>query len=55
MWGVLPRIIEAIDFAHPEVAARRQAAELGLAEPGQVILLLSGFGTNEPAITVLTL
>jgi hypothetical protein len=29
------------------------ARELGLADEGQVILLLAGFGKGEPSITVL--
>jgi hypothetical protein len=28
--------------------------EMGLAEAGQAILLLAGFGKNEPQVTVLT-
>jgi pyruvate kinase len=53
-WGVVPRIIDAAEFARPEQAARRLAVELGLAEQGQYVLLLSGFGKNEPAVKVLT-
>jgi pyruvate kinase len=53
-WGVIPRLISAEDFAQPIRAARRQAVELGLATEGQFLLLLSGFGKNEPMVTVLT-
>ena len=53
-WGVVPRLIDAIEFASPQEAARRHVVELGLAEAGQHILLLSGFGKNEPKVTVLT-
>jgi pyruvate kinase len=53
LWGVLPRLIDAAEFSQPQSVARRQARELGLAEPGQMILLLAGFGGGEPMITVL--
>jgi pyruvate kinase len=54
LWGVVPRLIEPADFDQPQGAARRQVCELGLAEKGQVILLLAGFGKGEPMITVLS-
>jgi pyruvate kinase len=53
-WGVVPRLIEAEEFGRPQEAARRHVVELGLAEAGQNILLLSGFGKHEPKVTVLT-
>ncbi len=53
LWGVIPRQIEASEFERPQEAARRQVKELGLASPGEYILLLAGFGENEPMITVL--
>jgi pyruvate kinase len=53
-WGVVPRIIDAEDFEWPQAAARQQVRELGLAEDGQHVLLLAGFGKNEPTVTVLT-
>ena len=37
----------------PEGAARRLAAEMGLAEKGQFLLLLTGFGKGRPVVTVL--
>jgi pyruvate kinase len=52
-WGVVPRVIEAEEFAQPRAAARRVVLEEGLASKGDTILLLSGFGKNEPTITVL--
>jgi pyruvate kinase len=52
-WGVIPRQIDAAEFEQPLGAARRIVQELGLAQPGQVILLLAGFGKQEPTITVL--
>src|SRR5262249_42191527 len=51
-WGVVPRAIDADDFARPQVVARQQVRDLGLASDGQVILLLAGFGKDEPAVTV---
>ena len=53
LWGVVPRRIEPDEFERPADAARRLACELGLAEKGQVMLLLAGFGKGEPSITVL--
>ncbi len=53
LWGVVPRHIDPLDFERPQAVARRLACELGLAEEGQVILLVAGFGRDEPMITVL--
>jgi pyruvate kinase len=53
LWGVIPRLIDAAEFERPQAVARRHACELGLAETGQTILLLAGFGAGEPMITVL--
>jgi pyruvate kinase len=53
LWGVLPRLIDPAQFEHPQEAARRHVRELNLAEKGQTILLLTGFGIGEPMITVL--
>ncbi len=54
LWGVMPCRIEAEEFyERPQAAARRLAREQGLAEPGSMLLLLAGFGKNEPMITVL--
>src|SRR5262249_5589717 len=44
LWGVIPRLVDAADFEHPQAIARRQVRELGLAGPGDFILLLAGFG-----------
>ena len=52
-WGVVPRTIEAEEFSQPRGPARRLAVEEGLASDGDTILLLSGFGKDEPTITVL--
>jgi pyruvate kinase len=54
-WGTIPCVISEEEYAHPQQAARRFAADLGLAEKGETILLLTGFGKNEPSITVLTM
>lgn len=53
LWGVIPRLIDAGEFDRPQEAARRHARELNLAGEGQTILLLAGFGSGEPMITVL--
>ncbi|HTU90746.1 MAG TPA: pyruvate kinase [Gemmataceae bacterium] len=53
LWGVIPRLIDAVEFDRPQHAARRHARELNLAGQGQTILLLAGFGSGEPMITVL--
>jgi pyruvate kinase len=53
-WGVVPRLLSEDEFAQPHAAARRQARDLGLAKEGEVVLLLSGFGKNEPMVAVLT-
>jgi pyruvate kinase len=54
LWGVVPRLISAEEFDELKPVARRLARELDLAEEGQFILLLAGFGGHEPTITVLT-
>ena len=53
LWGVIPRLVSVADFEHPQALARRQVRELGLANPGEYVLLLAGFGKGEPMITVL--
>jgi hypothetical protein len=53
LWGVIPHTIEQSGFDRPQAVARRLACELNLAEEGQTILLLAGFGKGEPMITVL--
>jgi pyruvate kinase len=54
LWGVLPQLISEADFERPQAVARRRVCELSLAKEGQTILLLAGFGKNEPMITVLS-
>jgi pyruvate kinase len=53
LWGVIPQIIGPSDFERPQAVARRRACELNLAQEGQTILMLAGFGKGEPMITVL--
>jgi pyruvate kinase len=53
LWGVIPRLIDAAEFERPQGVARRHACELELAKKGQTILMLAGFGSGEPMITVL--
>jgi pyruvate kinase len=53
LWGVVPRLIDPFDFEHVFGVARQTARGLGLAQQGQYILLLSGFGKGEPTLTVL--
>jgi pyruvate kinase len=53
LWGVIPQMIDASEFDRPQPVARRLAQELNLADEGQTILMLAGFGKGEPMITVL--
>jgi pyruvate kinase len=53
-WGVVPRLVSPEEFVQPQAVARRMAAGLKLAAEGQYVLMLSGFGKNEPMVTVLT-
>ena len=53
LWGVVPRLVTPAEFDRPSETARRLVVEMGLAAPGQVILMLAGFGQREPMITVL--
>jgi pyruvate kinase len=54
LWGVVPVVIEPGEFDNPRPAARQLVQQLGLAHPGDNILLVAGFGKNEPTVTVLT-
>ncbi|MFM7148294.1 MAG: pyruvate kinase, partial [Gemmataceae bacterium] len=53
-WGVLSRIVSEDAFLNPSTSARENIIDLGLGEEGQSILLLTGFGKNEPMVNVLT-
>jgi pyruvate kinase len=58
LWGVVPLVVDAADFEAKDALARRLVTELGLAQAGQPILTVSGFGPgpglDAPMITVLT-
>ena len=53
LWGVIPRVITHEEFEKPKATARQHADALGLVEPGQQLLLLSGLGKQEPSLTAL--
>lgn len=53
LWGVIPRVITPEEFEKPKATARQHADALGLVEPGQQLLLLSGLGKQEPSLTAL--
>jgi pyruvate kinase len=52
-WGVVPVLSEV--EGRPEDAARRIVRELEIATDGQSLLLVRGFGSGEPSVTVLRL
>ena len=53
LWGVIPCLIDEVEFDRPQNIARLMACAEGLAQSGETVLLLSGFGKNEPMIRVL--
>ncbi|MEM7247148.1 MAG: pyruvate kinase [Acidobacteriota bacterium] len=57
LWGVLPQLIDAREAARPEDSLRWRAAQMGLTDIGQNLLLVRGFHPDpeqsEPSITVL--
>ncbi|NBR04538.1 MAG: pyruvate kinase [Planctomycetes bacterium] len=53
LWGVSPVLVNADEFEEPKICARKIVSNMNLAKQGKFILLLSGFGKSEPAITVL--
>jgi pyruvate kinase len=57
MWGVVPHQVEEDDLSDPIAMARERAQLLGLAEPGEFVLLVRGFHAdpvlNTPSITLL--
>jgi pyruvate kinase len=57
LWGTIPQLVTEAEMEDPHEVARRLVRELGLAEPGQLILTVGGFGdtpdTDVPAISVL--
>ncbi len=58
LWGAIPVLADDVGVSNPNVIARRVARDLGLAEPGQYILLVRGFhadpALNTPSITLLS-
>jgi pyruvate kinase len=58
LWGVLPIHCDTCDIADPYGLARKAALDLGLAGPGQTILVVRGFSqqaeTNLPSVTIVT-
>ena len=59
LWGSIPRHVHVTELVNAVSLARSIARELGLAERGEYILLVRGFGAtparNTPSITLLTL
>jgi len=58
-WGVVPIPVKAGDLESPVVLLRRLANSLGLAEVGQMGLIVRGFRLdrreNQPSVTVVTI
>lgn len=58
LWGMVPILVDEAGQANPNALARRAAGELGLATPGQYVLLVRGFSEdpvlNSPSVTVIT-
>jgi pyruvate kinase len=56
LWGVDPVQVEADELDHPRALTRRLAGAAGLANPGDFVLALSGFGggptRSAPTLTV---
>ena len=59
MWGVIPQLVEETALGDGIALSRRLAPVLGLAKPGDFLLLVRGFHAepehNTPSITLLTL
>lgn len=58
MWGVVPHLDRAVGQENPTAVARRVARELGIAAPGELVVLVRGFHAetemNTPSVTLLT-
>lgn len=58
-WGIIPLHCEAAGHANPNILARQYASALGLAVPGECIVLMRGFHAdphiNSPTISMLTM
>lgn len=59
LWGTIPVRADDSLFDDPRSLARAEVLKLGLAEPGQVILIVRGFSTdpesNQPSVTISTI
>ncbi|MBQ73803.1 MAG: pyruvate kinase [Gammaproteobacteria bacterium] len=59
LWGVVPLIDSRAGKTNPNELAKRLALDLGLASPGQFVLLIRGFhqdpAMNLPSVTVVTI
>lgn len=57
MWGVVPHLVENEDLGDAITMARERAQALGLAKPGEFVLLVRGFHAdpmqNTPSVTLL--
>lgn len=54
LWGVIPRLVDEADLDQPQGVARRLVKELELAKKDDYILMISGFGGEEPTIAIVT-
>ena len=58
LWGVIPVLDEETGSVNPNDLARRIAQEQGLADTGEIVLLVRGFNSdpdlNTPTITTIT-
>lgn len=57
LWGMIPTLVDEAGRANPNELARSTASALGLADPGQYLLLVRGFhddpALSSPSVTVL--
>jgi pyruvate kinase len=54
LWGVIPVTVETGDFSQPASLARYLSRDLGLANDGEYVLAVAGFGAGAPALTVVS-
>ncbi len=58
LWGLIPLLVDEAGSANPNELSRSIARELGLADPGEYVLLVRGFhddpSLNSPSVTVIT-
>ncbi len=57
LWGTIPTRVTPQELEDPHAVARRLVLRSGLADPGQTILIVRGFGiepaANEPSVTIM--